>query len=76
MERTKEHTEQEGTEEIEEEQIELIVEEFHKEKTGPCWNCVHAPCLCTLLKLELRMSMLREVKDDLLLKNKCFINLE
>ena len=45
-----------------EEEEEKIAMEFIETGTEICWDCAHAPCLCSLVKLEMRMQMLGELK--------------
>ena len=45
-----------------EEEEEKIAMEFIETGTEICLDCAHAPCLCSLVKLEMRMQMLGELK--------------
>ena len=63
LEKAEKQVRKEEEEEMQEE--ERIATEFSE--TGGenhCWNCVHDPCLCSLLKLELRLEMLRSVTNS------------
>ena len=57
-----------GTEErqreVEEEEAEKVAREFQELEKEPCWNCVYDPCICNLVKLELRMKMLRDLREE------------
>ena len=45
-----------------EEEEERIAMEFIETGTEICLDCAHDPCLCSLVKLEMRMQMLGELK--------------
>ena len=45
-----------------EEEEERIAMEFIETGTEICWDCAHDPCLCNLVKLEMRRQMLGELK--------------
>ena len=42
---------------------ERIVKEFQETGTAPCWNCVHETCLCSLTRLEMRLEMLKGIRE-------------
>ena len=55
----------EGTCEVEEEGEKGEAEPAELEDLGEfCLQCVHRPCLCSLLRLEMRMEMLREAAKN------------
>ena len=48
---------------------ERIAMEFHETGGEHCWSCAHDPCLCSLLKLEMRLEMLRSLNNSTKIKN-------
>ena len=56
-------TDAERQEREKEQEEERIVKEFQETGTAPCWNCAHEPCLCSLTKLEMRLEMLKDIRE-------------